>query len=191
LLPTAFPDCWTAYGATDAELKAYGSVWPLDARGGWRFLAAQAGIAGLGTVGAIWFGVTGWGLLLIVVAVGALVSATVSALRLGVTANQATPRAARLTLRSAWGTTVAVPWEQIAEIALVDRLDGRLAGLRLRSSRGDGPPAQRWLASIARRLDAGYDWLLAPSDGDAELLGRILLRYCIDPRARRHYLGAD
>src|SRR5262249_9882418 len=39
----AFPDCWTAYGATDAELKAYGSVWPLDARGGWLLLAAQTG----------------------------------------------------------------------------------------------------------------------------------------------------
>ena len=81
---------------------------------------------------------SGWGLLLGVVAVAALVSATVSGLRLGVTASEATPRAARLTLRSGWGTTVAVPWEQIAEIALVDRPGGRLAGLRLGSPRGHG-----------------------------------------------------
>ena len=188
---TAFPDCWTAYGATDAELKAYGSVWPLDVRGGWLLLVAQTGIAGLTALGAIWFGATWWGLLFIVVAVAALVSATVSGLRLGVMARYATPRVARLTLRSGWGTTVAVPWEQVAEIALVDRLGGRLAGLRLRSPRGDGPPVGRWLTGIARRLDAGYDWLLAPSDGDAELLSRILLRYCIDPRARRHYLAAE
>jgi hypothetical protein len=189
--PTAFPDCWTAYGATDAELEAYGTVWPLDVRTGWRFLVAQAAIAGLGAVAAIWFAEYGWRLLLVVVALAALVSATVSGLRLRVTARQATPRAAQLTLRSGWGRTVAVPWEQVAEIALVDRGSGRLAALRLRPPLGDSGPVGRWLAGIARRLDAGYDWLLAPSDGDAELLSRILLRYCIDRRARRQYLAAD
>jgi hypothetical protein len=191
MLPTAFPDCWTAYGATDTELTAYGCVWPLDARGGWLLLVAQAGIAGLTALGAVWFGGTWWALLFIAVAVAALVSATVSGLRLGVVASQVTPRAARLTLRSGWGMTADVPWEQVAEIALVDRLGGRLAGLRLRSPRGDSQPVGRWLTGIARRVDAGYDWLLAPSDGDAELLSRILLRYCIDPRARQHYLAAE
>lgn len=86
---------------------------------------------------------------------------------------------------------MAVPWEQIVEIALVDRPGGRLAGLRLASPRGHGWPVGRWLIGLARRVDAGYDWLLAPSDGDAELLSRILLRYCIDPNARWHYLGAE
>jgi len=189
--PTTFPDCWTAYGATDDELKAYGVVWPLDARAGWRFLATQTAIAGLASVGAVWLRESGWGWLLLTVALAALVSAAVSGLRLGVIARQATPRAAQLTLRSSWGVTVAVPWEQVGEIALVDRRDGRLAALRLRAPLGDGAPVGRWLAGIARRVDAGYDWLLAPSDGDAELFSRILLRYCIDPRARRRYLASD
>jgi len=189
--PTAFPDCWTAYGATDAELQAYGAVWPLEARAGWRLLVTQTAIAGLSTAAAIWFGETGWGLLFTVVALAALVSSTVSGLRLCVTARQATPRAAQLTLRSGWGVTFAVPWEQVGEIGLVDRRYGRLAALRLRAPPGDSAAVGRWLAGIARRVDAGYDWLLAPSDGDAELLSRILLRYCIDPHARRRYLATD
>jgi hypothetical protein len=188
--PAAFPDCWTAYGATDAEVQAYGTVWPLDARAGWWLFVAQAAIGGLSGVGAIWVAPSAERLVFLAVALAALLSALVSALRLYVTAQQVTPQPARLVLRSAWGATATVPWEQIGEIALANRRQGRLAALRLRSPVQRGGPGGGLLAAAARRFSGGYDWLLAPRDGDAALFSRILLRYCIDPRARRRYLAA-
>jgi hypothetical protein len=55
--------------------------------------------------------------------------------------------------------------------------------LRLRAEAAVRLPAP--LRAAQRRLSSDVDFLLFPADGECELLGRVLLRYCIDREARR------
>jgi hypothetical protein len=182
-----FPDCWLAYGATNDELRAFGRTVALrgsDELGRW--LAAQGAVALLGLVGLVAplppAGRLAAGLLALV----ALASAATTWLQ-----RRATPRGlallpdgARLAFAGRDVRTVA--WEAIGEIGLAEQRGRRGVGLRLRPPAGAGPRP----GALLRRLLGGFDLVLWPLDGDAERLGRVLLRYCIDPRARRRYLAA-
>jgi hypothetical protein len=178
-----FPDCWLAYGATNAELDQYGTAWPLAARRAWLLAAGQLALAL--ALGAILIGSTApairlaaGGLLVAVVA-----SAAVTLARLSVAPLALRPRRDALVLTLPFGRQVAVPWNGIAEIGLAAAPGRHAVGLRLHAARGRG-------ARLRARLNGGFDRLLYPADGDCELLGRVLLRYCIDAKARRRLPAA-
>ena len=182
--PPPFPDCWTAYGATDPELAAYGAAPPLASGRAWAIVLAQLVVAvGLAAMVAS----PGPGALRLIAAVACLVdlaSAAVGLLRLLATGRALTLGREHLRLARALGPIESVPWEQIGDIALVQMPRRQGVGLRLR-------PEARWRLPAAwraaqRRISADVDFLLFPADGDCELLGRVLLRYCIDREARRH-----
>ncbi len=167
-----FPDCWLAYGATNAELDQYGTAWPLAARRAWLLAAGQLALAL--ALGAILIGSTApavrlaaGGLLVAVVASAAVTLARLSAAPLALS-----PR-----------RQVAVPWNGIAEIGLAAAPGRHAVGLRLHAASSRG-------ARLRARLNGGFDRLLYPADGDCELLGRVLLRYCIDAKARRRLPAA-
>jgi hypothetical protein len=173
----AFPDCWLAYGATDHELDAYGPAVPLASGTAW-LVAAQAAMAAgllvvaLGSTSAMvrWIAAAA--------CLAVLVSGLVGALRLLATPRALTLRREHLVLRSLHGSPISVPWESVGEIGLVSTPTRSAVGLRQRPPMRGAPGRPRWLAS-------GFDYLLYPQDRDVELLGRVLLRYCIDPGARR------
>ncbi|HLI27582.1 MAG TPA: hypothetical protein VKZ60_10945 [Chloroflexota bacterium] len=182
-----FPDCWLAYGATNDELRAFGRVVVLrgSAELG-RQLAVQLVLALLGLLGGLAPLPPAWRLAAGLLALVSLASATTSWLQ-----RCATPRTVVLTdegvrLAFASGTERSVAWEGIGEIGLAEQRGQRGVGLRLRPAHAAVGP--RW--RVPARLLGGFDLVLWPRDGDAELLGRVLLRYCIDPRARRRYLAA-
>jgi hypothetical protein len=182
-----FPDCWLAYGATNDELRAFGRAAALcgsDELGRW--LVAQAAVALLGLAGLVAPLPLGGRLAAGLLALVALASAATTWLQ-----RRATPRAIALApegarLAFAAGGERTVAWEAIGEIGLAEQRGRRGVGLRLRPPVGAG----RRRGAFARRLLGGFDLVLWPLDGDAERLGRVLLRYCIDPRARRRYLEA-
>ncbi|HZS02819.1 MAG TPA: hypothetical protein VFE37_29190 [Chloroflexota bacterium] len=178
-----FPDCWVAYGATNPELDAYG-VAPRLAAGlaGGVVLAQLVALVVLGLVAA------GGGPLWLrggaaVAAAAVLGSAVVGGLRLLATARALTPCREHLWLGRALGPVECVPWEQIGEIALVQLPTRQAVGLRLRPGTAARLPAAA--RALQQRVCSGFDFLLVPADGDCELLGRVLLRYCIDRKARR------
>lgn len=181
-----FPDCWLAYGATNDELRAYGPAARLAPGRLGVLLLAQLALAGLCLLTVI---LSASAPLRVVAALAALVllaSAGPTGLRF-----LATPRALRfapdaLILQRALGPRRRVSWDSIGEIGLAQHGARLGVGLRLRA-----PDAHRRLGagSWGRRLNGGFDHLLWPADGDQDLLGRVLLRYCIDPRARRRYLS--
>ncbi len=183
----SFPDCWTAYGATNDELKRYGAS-PRLAAGHVRLVL----LGDLALLAALVIGLAssvGYPPALLVGSILAalvLLSTLAAALWLSATAAQVQPRVRGLVIRSALGATTELPWERIAEISLVAQRGRPAVGLRRRTA-GDRGVGGR-IATLRRRLTSGCDWLLAPADGDAELLGRVLLRYCIDPRLRRRLL---
>jgi hypothetical protein len=183
-----FPDCWVAYGATNAELEAYGAAPRLAAGAAWATVAAQLVlVALLGLVVAsgapLWLrGVAA------VAGCAVLASAAVSGLRLLATARALTPYRERLELRRALGPTERVSWEQIGEIALAQMPTRQAIGLRLRPGTAVRLPAP--LRALQRRVSSEFDFLLFPTHGDCELLGRVLLRYCIDRKARRRLPAA-
>jgi hypothetical protein len=177
-----FPDCWIAYGATDAELRTYGGAPRLMTGPAWGVLVGQVAVlAVLGLVAVseapLWLrGIAaGAG-----IAVG--ISAVVSALRLVAMARALTPRREHLWVGRALGPAEAVPWEQIGEIGLAQLPTRQVVGLRLRSGSGGRLPTL--LGALSRRVSSGFDFLLVPGDGDCDRLGRMLLRYCIDRQAR-------
>jgi hypothetical protein len=184
----SFPDCWTAYGATNAELETYGATPALTTGHAWLVLAVDVALLVLLALAV--FVAVGSPLLRLVslaLAVMVLLSAAAALVWLASTATQIQPRVRVLRIRSALGSGTEIPWDRIAEISLVARRGRPAIGLRLRSP----APEHSGRASaggLRRRLTSGFDWLLVPRDGNAELLGRVLLRYCIDPRQRRRHL---
>jgi hypothetical protein len=181
--PPPFPDCWTAYGATDPELDAYGAAPRLTSGRDWAIVLAQLGVAvGLAAI----VGSPGPGALRLIAAVACLAdlaSALVGLLRLLAIAREATLGRERLRLARALGPAETVPWEQIGEIALVRLPKRQAVGLRLRPEAAVRLPAP--LRGAQRRISSGVDFLLFPAAGDCERLGRVLLRYCIDRAARQ------
>ena len=181
-----FPDCWLAYGATNDELRAFGPRAALrgsDELGRW--LVAQLALAIVGLLGLIAPLAPAVRLAAGLLALVGLASAGTTWLQ-----RRATPRAAHLLpegvqLEFAGGAAHVVPWDGIGEIGLAEQPGRRGVGLRLRD-----PRAAARLRRAPTRLLGGFDVVLWPRDEDAELLGRTLLRYCIDPRARRRYLAA-
>jgi hypothetical protein len=176
-----FPDCWLAYGATDSELDAYGPTVPLASGTAW-LVAAQAAVAAgllvvvLGTTPAAvrWIAAAA--------CLAVLASGIVRALRLLATPRALTLRREHLALVSLRGSLICILWESVAEIGLVSTPTRSAVGLRrrllVRGATGRWQPGRtRWLAS-------GFDYLLYPRDGHVDLLGRVLLRYCIDAPAR-------
>lgn len=183
-----FPDCWVAYGATNSELEAYGARPPLAAGAAWRVIVAQlALVVLLSTVAA---GTAPLLLRVVAAATGFAVigSATFSLLRLFATARAITPRREYLRLDRALGPSEALPWEQIGEIALAQLPTRQAVGLRLRPGAVSHLPAA--LRALQWRVGSDFDFLLLPADSDCEMLGRVLLRYCIDREARRRLPAA-
>jgi hypothetical protein len=178
-----FPDCWLAYGATNAELDAYGADRPLNAGATWAQGVAGLALAiGLATlVSADVLAPIRW---LMVVLLGALAcSAFVAILRNLTIPARLSLRQEHLVLPRPVGRELCTAWADVAEIALVSTRARTAVGLRLR--RGDRPGGGATaLGRIVRTLNGGFDALLVPADGDCELLGRVLLRYAIDPAAR-------
>jgi hypothetical protein len=178
----AFPDCWLAYGATNEELSAYGVEWPQRTNGLAVVAAAQASLAvGLVAVIALTMGVgqaVAGGVLAAVLA-----SLLVSVLRASATIRRIEARQQGFRVVPALGSAFVVPWTGIAEIAAVE-MRGRL-GIGLRWRPGVGGISPRFLTPLRRLVAAGFDALASPEAGDAELLARVLLRYCFDPKARR------
>jgi hypothetical protein len=178
-----FPDCWVAYGATNPELDAYAARPRLAAGAAWGVTAAQLALVVLLSIV-----VAGTAPLLLRVVAAAAAAAVVgsaafSVLRLVATARTITPCREHLRLDRALGPSEAVPWEQIGEIALAQLPTRQAVGLRLRPGAVSRLPAA--LRTLQRRVGSDFDFLLLPADGDRELLGRVLLRYCIDREARR------
>jgi hypothetical protein len=183
-----FPDCWVAYGATNAELGGYGPDLRLASSRGWLLggarVALAAALAALALGGAPV--AVRWGGAVLLCAV--LCSAGVALVRLLAAPSRLLLRRERLALEFPFGRRLDLAWESIAEIGLVGS-PGRLAvGLRLRPDQQPRRGPAGWFGAVHRRLSSGFDVLLAPADGDCELLGRALLRYCIDPQARRRLL---
>jgi len=179
-----FPDCWLAYGATNAELDAYGADRPLNTGGTWARgvvgLVLAIGLAGLATVDAP--APLRW---LVVGLLGAVAcSAVVAILRLLSMPTRVSLRQEHLLLPRPLGQGLRAAWADIGEIALASSRARVAVGLRLRR-RGRPAEAAPPIARIVRTLNGGFDALLVPADGDYELLGRVLLRYVIDPGARR------
>jgi hypothetical protein len=178
-----FPDCWTAYGATDPELDAYGAAPPLASGLAWTIVLVQFTVAmGLAALVAS-PGPAALRLIIAIACLADLASALVGLLRLLATARALALGRDHLRLARALGPVETVPWEQIAEIALVQLPRRQAIGLRLRAEAAVRLPAP--LRAAQRRLSSGVDFLLFPADGECELLGRVLLRYCIDREARR------
>ncbi len=178
-----FPDCWTAYGAETPELAAFGSEPRLVVRAAWALLAGQAiFLVVLAAVVA-----SAAPLPLRVVAAAALF-AVLSAVAVGLLRLMGTARRLRaerdgLRLSRALGPTEMVAWEQIGEIGLAHTPARWAVGLRLRPAASLSLPAG--LRRLQQRVSSDFDFLLFPADGDCELLGRVLLRYSIDRKARR------
>jgi hypothetical protein len=178
-----FPDCWTAYGAETPELAAFGSERRLAVGAAWALLAGQAlFLLVLAAVVA-----SAAPLPLRVVAAAAvfavLGAVVVGLLRLIGTARHLWAERAGVRLSRALGPTEMVAWEQIGEIGLAHTPARWAVGLRLRPAAPSRLPAgPRWLQ---QRVSSDFDFLLFPADGECELLGRVLLRYCIDRKARR------
>lgn len=180
--PPPFPDCWTAYGATDPELASYGAAPPLASGLAWTIVLVQLAVAvGL----AVMVGSQGPAALRLIAAVACLAdlaSAAVGLLRLVGTGRALELGREELRVVRALGPTEVVPWEQVGEIALVRMPRREAVGLRLRPEAAMRLPGV--LRSAQRRISSDVDFLLFPADGDCELLGRVLLRYCIDRAAR-------
>ncbi len=115
-------------------------------------------------------------------------SAVIGALRLLATARLIAPGMEHLRLTRALGPAVNVAWEQIGEIALAQLPARQAVGLRLRPGAASGLPTP--LRAMQRRVCSDFDFLLFPADGKCDLLGRVVLRYCIDREARRRFAGA-
>jgi hypothetical protein len=177
-----FPDCWLAYGATDAELAAYGAEPPL-ARGAAGLLLGQ--LVALVALTAIALSPapapSRW--LAAVVLVSVLASTVVGVRRAQATAGTLQLSRERLVITPLIGRAALIPWEAIGEIGLASTLTRAAVGLRLRPGAlgGDQEGARRG----ASPLTSGFQYLLYPVDGGAEMLGRVLLRYCVDRKARR------
>ena len=136
-----FPDCWIAYGATDAELQAYGGASRPLTGAAWAVFVGQVAVLsvlGLMVASAAPIrlrGIAGGA----AIAVGG--SAVVSALRLVATVRALTPGREHLGLGRASGPAEAAPWEQIGEIALAELPRRQAVGLRLRPGTGGRLPA--------------------------------------------------
>ena len=177
-----FPDCWLAYGATDPELEGYGVTVRLATGGAW-LLPAQAAVA-VGLLAVALGGAPAAARWIAAAACATVLgSGAVGALRLLATARSLDLRREHLDLTPVLGPARRIPWEAIGEIGLVSTPTRSAVGLR-RRPRDDGGSAPRPPAGLSR-LRSGFDYLLFPGDGDTERLGRVLLRYCIDSRARR------
>jgi hypothetical protein len=179
-----FPDCWLAYGATNAELAAYGADRPLNTGATWAQGAAglvlAVGLAALATVDGL--GQLRWLVVALLVAVAG--SALVAILRYLAIPGRLSLRRQHLVLRRPAGRELRAAWADVGEIALVSTRARAAVGLHLR--RGGRPGEVATVPGrLARTLNGGFDALLVPSDSDCELLGRVLLRYAIDPGARR------
>ena len=179
----SFPDCWVAYGATDPELRAYGAERALATRQAWWVAAVQSGLAALFLALVISSAPPAVRGTAAVALLAALASSAVSLARLLATVRALAIAPDQLRLRRGLGPPQAVAWAQLGEIGLVEMPARRAVGLRLRSPAASSLPAA--LAGFQRRVSSGFDFLLFPPDGDCELLGRVLLRYCIDPKARQ------
>jgi len=183
----SFPDCWTAYGATNDELKTYGATPGVTAGPAWLVLAAELALLLVLAGALVASGSPALRAACLALAVLVLLSAVAALVWLSATAAEIRPRVRSLGIRSALGSASEIPWERIAEISLVNQRRRQAVGLRLRPTSADVSGAA-FLDGLRRRLTSGCDWLLVPRDGNAELLGRVLLRYCIDPRQRRRLL---
>ena len=181
-----FPDCWLGYGAPNELLREFGRSQPLAGapRAG-ALLPFQLPLAMALTV-------------TVLLDLPPLVRLTAGLLALVLWASTAAnvrvwrkaPEridlehiglVARMPLRR----QLSVRWESIAAIDAVTAAGrtGVAIGVRAETTpghRGPNDPASR---------RAGYALLLWPADGDYERLARVLLRYCLDPRARRRYLA--
>ena len=181
----SFPDCWLAFGATDVELRTYGTAHPLNAKPAYTLVLAQVCLVALLVPAALWLPGSlpaAAALLLGVV----LCSALVGTLRLLRTPHGLQLRPAGLELRLPLGRQ-RIGWERLAEISRV-RTPSLAVGLRLHPSADPSSRFVRWLGGVARRLQAGYDLILLPDDGDCDRLARVLLRYCLDPTVRRRLM---
>ena len=178
----SFPDCWLAYGASDAELGACGPVWQLGPGNLKAVIAAQValGVVLLAVVG-LTVGAARWAAAASLLAV--LGSLLVNVLRATGLIRRAEAYPEGLRLIPAVGATAIVPWPAVAEIALVQSRRWQGVGLRLRATGRAVRP--RPVAHLRRLVSSGFDALAIPADGDPALLARVLLRYCIDPTARR------
>lgn len=179
-----FPDCWLAYGATNAELDAYGADRPLNTGATWAqgvaSLVLAVGLAALARAD----GLARFRWLVIGLLAAVLCSAVVAILRYLTIPRRLGLRREHVALARPVGRGLRVTWAEIGEIALVRTRARAGVGLRLRRA---GNPA-KWAAPaarIVRTLNGGFDAVLLPADGDCELLGRVLLRYAIDAGARR------
>ena len=181
--PPPFPDCWTAYGATDSELATYGTAPPLTSGRAWTIVLVQLAVA---VALAALVASPGPAALRLIAAVACLVdlaSAVIGLLRLLATGRALTLEREHLRLARALGPTESVPWERIGEIALVHMPRRQAVGLRLRPAAVVRLPAG--VLATERRINSDVDFLLFPADRDCELLGRVLFRCCIDREARR------
>lgn len=179
-----FPDCWTAYGATNPELQAVGADPPLAWRRAWLAVGAQLVLVwALAPLALSDAGPVPW--LAVALQLAVLCSAAVALVRLLGSPTRLLLRRDGPELRFAFGRALALGWDAVAEIGLVGS-PGRLAvGLRLRPQTRELAGPAGGFRAVYRRLSSDFDFLLQPADGDCELLGRALLRYCIDPSARR------
>lgn len=187
-VPTRFPDCWVAYGATDAELNGYGHVVPLQATPRRTSVIGRAILVGAGAILAIaplpeLVRIAG-----ILLCSATLVSAAVAAIRWWGNPSTIVLRRDGVQAMLAAGQPRLLPWDRIAEIGLVEGPRQRAVGLRLYGDeRGDTGTAGV-VDGLGRLLRGGFDLLIAPALGEHHLLSRVLLRYCIDPTARRRVL---
>jgi hypothetical protein len=181
--PPPFPDCWTAYGATDVELAAYGTSPRLLSGLAWAIVVAQLAAAVALAAIVLSPGPAALRLVAALACAAGLASAAVGLLRLLATARAVTFGREHVRLTRALGPAENVPWEQIGEIALVLMPRRAAVGLRLRPGASVRLTAPGRAAQ--RRITSDVDYLLFPADDDSELLGRVLLRYCIDREARQ------